>query len=111
LLEALIRSLRIAGRLRESSEPLEVLQACLSYMSAGPGQVVLASLEDLWLETESQNVPGTWRERPNWRRKARYSLEAMRDRPEVVRILREMNQLFREHHCSPPVSASQQRTV
>jgi 4-alpha-glucanotransferase len=108
LLEALIRSLRIAGRLQESSEPLEVLQACLNYMSAGPGQVVLASLEDLWLETESQNVPGTWRERPNWRRKARYSLEAMRDRPEVARILREMNQLFREHHRSAPVAASQQ---
>jgi 4-alpha-glucanotransferase len=97
LLEALIRSLRIAGRLGESSEPLAILQACLNYMSAGPGHVVLATLEDLWLETESQNVPGTWRERPNWRRKARYSLEAMRQKPEVVRILREMNQVFRQH--------------
>jgi 4-alpha-glucanotransferase len=111
LLEALIRSLRIAGRLHDSTEPLDVLQACLNYMSAGPGHVVLANLEDLWLETESQNVPGTWRERPNWQRKARYSLEAMRDRPEVLRILREMNQVFRQHHRAPPVAASQMRTV
>jgi 4-alpha-glucanotransferase len=110
LLEALIRSLRIAGRLHDSTETIDVLQACLNYMSAGPGQMVLANLEDFWLETESQNVPGTWRERPNWRRKARYSLEAMRERPEVVRMLREMNQIFREHHRSTPASTSQRQT-
>jgi hypothetical protein len=41
--------------------------------------------EDLWLKEAPQNVPRTWRERPNGQCKARYSLEqprvfdAMRD--------------------------------
>ena len=40
-------------------------------------EVVLVNLEDVWLETLAQNVPGTYRERPNWRRKARLSIEKM----------------------------------
>jgi 4-alpha-glucanotransferase len=36
-------------------------------------------MEDLWLEVAPQNVPGTWQERPNWQRKARYSIKDMRD--------------------------------
>ena len=46
------------------------------------------NLEDLWLETEPQNVPGTWQERPNWQRKARLSLEEIRTNPEFASLLR-----------------------
>jgi hypothetical protein len=35
------------------------------------------NVEDLWLERRPQNVPGTSRERPNWRRKTRFTLEKM----------------------------------
>jgi len=35
------------------------------------------NLEDLWGETQPQNVPGTTHERPNWRRRARYAMEDM----------------------------------
>ena len=38
------------------------------------------TLEDLWLETERQNIPGTTDEHPNWRRPLRYSLEEIETR-------------------------------
>jgi 4-alpha-glucanotransferase len=44
-------------------------------MAEEPAELILVNLEDLWLETRPQNVPATWHDRPNWRRKARYSLE------------------------------------
>ncbi|UCH86252.1 MAG: 4-alpha-glucanotransferase [Dehalococcoidia bacterium] len=71
----------------------DVLRACLAFLSASPARVVLVSLENLWLETRPQNVPGTSDEHPNWRRKAYYALEAFRHMPEVVEVLQEMGRL------------------
>ena len=51
------------------------LKACLSYLSASRARIVLVNLEDLWLETRSQNVPGTGEKFSSWQRKARYGLE------------------------------------
>lgn len=64
-----------------------VLEACLREMAEGPAEGVLATLEDLWGETQPQNTPGTGSERPNWRRRARLSLEQMRESTEVRRFL------------------------
>jgi 4-alpha-glucanotransferase len=50
--------------------------------------LLLVNLEDLWLETFPQNVPGTALERPNWRRKLRYGLEQLRTRSDVLGRLR-----------------------
>jgi 4-alpha-glucanotransferase len=52
---------------------------------------VLANLEDLWQATEPQNVPGTWRERPNWRRKAAHALEELDRLPGLVEALRALD--------------------
>lgn len=41
--------------------------------------VVLVNVEDLWGETRAHNVPGTWRERPNWLRRCARPLEAFDD--------------------------------
>ena len=67
------------------------LAACLSFLAASRAGVVIANLEDLYLETNPQNVPGTWKERPNWVRKARHELEDFRKMPQVIRILREVD--------------------
>ena len=56
-------------------EPAPVLEAALEWLGASPAAVVLTSVEDLWLEEEPQNVPGTHRERPNWRRRFAHTLE------------------------------------
>jgi len=56
-----------------------VLRAWLLHLAAGDAEFLLVNLEDLWLEPAPQNVPGIWEERPNWKRKARYSLEQIRE--------------------------------
>jgi 4-alpha-glucanotransferase len=75
------------------AEARAVLAALVRRLGASRAGVVLVNLEDLWLETEPQNVPGTWRERPNWQRKARYSLDEVMQMPHVVDLLRQVNQL------------------
>ena len=70
---------------------LELLCACLERLARSAADMVMVSLEDLWLEAHPQNVPGTGpREHPNWRRKARHSLETLTKLPEVVAALRRM---------------------
>jgi 4-alpha-glucanotransferase len=51
---------------------------------------VLVTLEDLWQEERSQNVPGTSTERPNWRRKARQTIEQLRANTELNSRLRKI---------------------
>ena len=46
----------------------------LTWLKASPAEITLVNLEDLWLETRPQNVPGTSTERPNWRRKSKLNL-------------------------------------
>jgi 4-alpha-glucanotransferase len=60
---------------RESEDPGAVLEAWLAHLAAGPAELVLVTLEDLFLEERPQNTPGTWRERPNWSRFTRYLFE------------------------------------
>jgi 4-alpha-glucanotransferase len=94
----LIALLRREEILKSEGEPqaLEVLEACQGLLARSPAGLVLVNLEDLWGESEPQNVPGTYRERPNWRRKARYSFESFRNLPVVLRILNTVNQLRRQ---------------
>jgi len=76
-----------------SADPWSVLIGLLAFLGASAARVVLVNLEDLWLETQPQNVPGTVEERPNWRRKARYPFEAFRQMPQVVQTLRKIDHL------------------
>ena len=73
---------RAMGGTRRSG-PLRMLQDCLAHIAKSRASLVVVNLEDLWLEPSPQNVPGTAGERPNWRRKARYSLTALAALPEV----------------------------
>lgn len=59
----------------------------LRHLARSDADILLVNLEDLWLETEPQNVPGTGQERPNWRRRLRYTLEEIRTNPEIVKLL------------------------
>ena len=87
------RALRILlqqeGLIRDNPASAEaILKASLAHLSASPAELVLVNLEDLWQEVRSQNVPGTTHERINWRRKARLSIEQLRENPIVRDILR-----------------------
>ncbi len=76
-----------------TEDPQMVMNALTRYLADSPARMVLVNLEDLWLETERQNVPGTIDEHPNWRRKARYDLEAFTRMPKVTDALRELDLL------------------
>jgi len=98
---ALLAGLRKAGLLRKADTATRaVLQACLSYLGKSRARFVLINLEDLWLETRSQNVPGTGEKFPSWRRKARYSLEEF-CRMKDVRDILDMISGLRKKRNSP----------
>jgi 4-alpha-glucanotransferase len=91
--EALEYFLRERGLLGPAADAGAVLQGCLRYLTQSPARTVLVSLEDLWLETRSQNVPSTTDEYANWRRKARHALEEIERLPEVRDLLAEVDRL------------------
>jgi 4-alpha-glucanotransferase len=86
--EALRAFLRARGWLGDDSSEFALLRGWLAYLAGQEEEWLLINLEDLWLEEAPQNVPGTWQERPNWQRKARLSLEAVRADGGVAEILK-----------------------
>jgi len=62
----------------------EVLRGCLRFLSQSEAYLLLVNLEDLWLEVEPQNTPGTGPERANWRRKLRHSLDEIKSSQSVA---------------------------
>ncbi len=76
-----------------SMSPDELLGACLSFLSAGQARVVLVNLEDLWGETEPQNVPGARDANRFWRRKARHPFETFAADSSVLETLRRLDAL------------------
>ena len=56
-------------------DPTEVLGLLVERLRRSSCRGLLVNMEDLWAAVEPQNVPGTWKERPNWRRKAKISLD------------------------------------
>ncbi|MFH0914467.1 MAG: 4-alpha-glucanotransferase [Chloroflexota bacterium] len=95
--DALLAFLRNQGWLKEGSpDEAALLRACLSYLAASPARLVTVNLEDLWGETQPQNIPSTREEEPNWRRRARYSMEEFTQMPAVQETLQELNRLRKE---------------
>jgi len=93
---ALTTFLQDRGWLQESEDNIAaVLKACLSFLATSQTRIVLVNLEDLWLETQPQNVPSTKAEYSNWRRKACYTFEEFCQMPQVVDTLRTINELRR----------------
>lgn len=93
-----LRYLRSRGRLPESDiepEIRDVLEALNAEMAESSAAFILVNLEDLWVETERQNAPGTTNEVPNWRRKARWSLEDIVSSQDIVGILERLDRLCR----------------
>ena len=92
--KALVSVLREGGWLGGPEDDIHVvLEASLSFLAASQARIVLVNLEDLWLETQPQNMPGTRGEYPNWRRKAQYSLERFCQLSQVVDTLLTVDQI------------------
>ena len=95
LREKLASFLTAEGWLAGPADERAVLRAALAFLSAGDDWLTLAGLEDLWGEDRPQNVPGTDVERPNWRRRARLTLDEMKRDPAVEEILRTIDGIRR----------------
>jgi len=89
---ALARYLHVTG-----TDGRRLTEACLKWLAASPAAVLLVNLENLWMETQPQNLPGTGQERPNWRRKLRFTLEEFRVDLRVVALLGELSEIRGRH--------------
>jgi 4-alpha-glucanotransferase len=65
------------------------LQSLLTTLAASDAEIVLINLEDLWGETEPQNVPGV--PERSWRHKFRLGLEAAQADGTIRRVLTSVN--------------------
>jgi 4-alpha-glucanotransferase len=75
---------------REPDRPTPAATALaelLGDLGSSAARHVQVSLEDLWLETRPQNVPGTGAEAGNWTRRAARTLPEVADDPEVDLVL------------------------
>ncbi len=90
---ALVAYLRAGGWLDAdaTADTEAVLLASWDLLAASPAAILLLNLEDLWLETEPQNTPNTFDERPNWRRKLRRSIEDFTADPAYLEALRRVD--------------------
>lgn len=94
--KSLTTLLRRRGRLKDTATDAgQVLRGALAYLAASKARWLLLNLEDLWLETLPQNVPGTSTERINWRRKTRFTREQLQCDPAVLEQLRLVRRLRR----------------
>jgi 4-alpha-glucanotransferase len=76
--------------LREADTRLALL-GCLRHLAASPAEMVLVDLEDLWLEREPQNRPGTGAGARNWRRRAALTNAEVFADPDVGEALAEVD--------------------
>jgi 4-alpha-glucanotransferase len=84
---------RLAKRLgRRVEEPQAFLAELLEWLGRSDSPLVVPWLEDLWLENEAVNLPGTpSSERPNWQRPMRRLLDEIFTDPEVDGLLRRLH--------------------
>lgn len=98
LKQSVVRFLRRRGALRAECPTLaEILEACLLELAGREEALMLVNLEDLWLERFQQNTPGTVDERPNWQRRARYGMEAVKADSQLLHLLQRVHRLRKRH--------------
>lgn len=65
------------GGAEQEKQMGKVLERIFGELAQSQAGSVLVNLEDTWFSREPQNVPGTWKEKPNWRHKSRYSIKEL----------------------------------
>jgi 4-alpha-glucanotransferase len=75
------------------SEPHALLEKLLEWLGRSPSPLVIPWLEDLWLEPEQVNLPGTRSsERPNWQRPMSRTLDEVMADPEIEALVRRLDE-------------------
>jgi len=75
----------------DRDDPSVFLERILAWLGASASPLVNVWLEDLWLEPEAVNLPGTTSsDRPNWQRPMKRLLDQVIGDPEIERTLRRL---------------------
>ncbi|MFL5259005.1 MAG: 4-alpha-glucanotransferase, partial [Hyphomicrobiales bacterium] len=85
--EALVRAVRREGLEAGESEE-DLLVAAHEFVARSGSTLMLVQLDDLYGETEPLNVPGTDRDRPNWRRRNRRNVEELGSNARVIEAVK-----------------------
>jgi 4-alpha-glucanotransferase len=72
------------------------LRVCLDHLAAGPARLVLADVEDLWLERLPHNRPGTGPEAGNWQHRWARTLEEVIADDDVTTAFERIDALRRQ---------------
>ncbi len=72
------------------------LRACLDHLAAGPARLVLADVEDQWLERWPHNRPGTGAEAGNWQHRSARTLEEIFADDDVTSAFKRIDALRRQ---------------
>ncbi len=78
----------ILSKWKEKDNPFLFIMENMAKSSA---RFLLVNLEDLWEETQPQNLPGTTDQYPNWRRKFSLSLETWMKDSKLNEVLKSIN--------------------
>jgi 4-alpha-glucanotransferase len=92
------------------ADPRAALLGCLRHLAASPAEMVLVDLEDLWLEREPQNRPGTGAGARNWRRRAALTNRELFADPDVDEALAEVDTQRRQPDHPKAGSGAGRRT-
>jgi 4-alpha-glucanotransferase len=82
----------IDERSREAARFEPLVRAVYRYLARTPSRLVIVALDDALLEFEQVNLPGTFDEYPNWRRKNSALLEHIADDGRIAAIAAEVRQ-------------------
>ncbi len=85
--------------LLKDSVRAEVWCALQVHLGQGRAGMAVVNLEDAWGEDHPQNVPGTWRERPNWQQKAKHPMEEWSSVPGIKHLLEFWDQKVQGETC------------
>jgi 4-alpha-glucanotransferase len=75
----------------EQADLAAVMRACHELLAGSASDLLLVTLEDLWLEESPQNTPGTHRERPNWQRRLARPFDEVRSDAAIADLLRRID--------------------
>jgi 4-alpha-glucanotransferase len=64
-----------------------LFKSTVEHLAQSPANIVLLNIDDLLGETRPQNVPSTQKERPNWRRRTRLTLEQIKTSGKISVLL------------------------
>jgi 4-alpha-glucanotransferase len=70
----------------DARELAPIVRAAYRYLASSPAKLVMIPFDDAALEFEQVNVPGTFVEYPNWRRKNGVNVEALADDPQIAAL-------------------------